>query len=376
MSYDKGQGGQAGVVLDLPVGAAENISQSESVVLNIGNGYAEQGGPDSAYREWAGIATEFKDNSAGAAGALNIEVNGGLQEVTNVTVIGSGASGVLVAADMGKTVYNYGANSYSVDASYGGVPCGKLTEIISAGTSANGKGSFRTMGYGFAPAYDTGNWFIIEENWDTEIVSGDRWTILAPDSGTAVVLDEVGGTLQMKPSDGTVVANDEIAVHTTNEYFLCAAGRPGFWEYEIEVTEAGTDEAGVFIGLTDTATMIVDTTLAPIASFDGFGFYKPHSSLFFYTIVSNAGTQNRTQIASQTAWTSGTKYTVGFEWIAAPGATTGTLKFYLNKALYDSKTITISGMDEMKMLLAIKNEANTNNNTLECRNVYGRQYRL
>jgi hypothetical protein len=66
----------------------------------------------------------------------------------NVTVVGSGASGVLEADDVGKTVYCTGVASFTVIQPIAGtgVPVGPLVRIESAGTSSDGTGDVAFAG--------------------------------------------------------------------------------------------------------------------------------------------------------------------------------------------------------------------------------------
>jgi hypothetical protein len=169
-----------------------------------------------------------------------------------------------------------------------------------------------------------------------------------------------------------VGANDEIYCVSDGQVWNFVVNKPGFWEWEAKVTEAGTDEAGVYIGLSNTVVMITDTTLAPVTTAITVGFYKPHSDLFFHTFMDD-GTVDDTQVSAQTAWTSGQYFKLGIEYI--PGATEGTINYYIDKVLYDTKSFTISGATEMFTHMGIKNEANTNNNTLAIKSFYGRQVR-
>lgn len=368
MSYDESQVTLVGDIIDLPVEASATIKQTEAIVYREDDGMVERASTKSAYRQFAGIANEAQDNSSGSDGDKEVELTIGKQIIGNVTIIGNGASGVLQETDKGKVVYAYGENSYSADPKKGGVPCGILTRVRTAGSSNDGTGDILLKGFGENLGYPTEDWFIHEDQF-FYFADGTGWDITAPDSGTSSIVDEKNGVLELQPSDGTVGGDDEIYCASDGEVYSFVADKPGFWEWEVKVDEANTDEAGVFVGLTDTVTMLADTTLDVVASYVGAGFYKPHSDLFFHTSM-NDGTEDDSQPSSQTAWTDGQWYTLGIEYI--PGATEGTINFYIDKVLYDSKSFTISGASEMHAEMGIKNES-TNNNTLSVRRYYGRQ---
>ncbi len=368
MAYDPKQKHGDGDLIKVPM-AAESLVETEAVVLNTGTGMVEEAGVESAYRRFYGITESASDNSSGSAGDLNLETFVGRQQIGNVAIKGSGGSENLAATDRGKVVYCYGPNSYSVLAKYGGVPCGRLVQITSTGTAGDGRGDVIWGGIGGADLdFPKDLWNIVEDDFNG-YVAGYRWDLTAPDSGTFTLADAAGGRGDLQASDGTVVANDEAYLASDGETWEFVANKPGFWEWEIMVTEANTDEAGVFVGLTDTVTMLADTTLDIVAAYVGAGFYKPHSDLFFHTSV-NDGTEDDTQPSSQTAWATGTWYKLAIEYI--PDATEATINYYIDGVLYDTKTFTVAGAALMHSEIGIKNES-TNNNTLSIRRFYGRQ---
>ncbi len=133
------------------------------------------------------------------------------------------------------------------------------------------------------------------------IVTGDRWTITATDSGTGTVGAGVGGILTLAPSDGTVADNDEIYV-ATQELFKFAADKPAVFEAEINWTEANTDDANVCLGFMDAvgANSIQDDGAGPKASYSGAVFFKADGDTAWTFETSLAGAQTTTVLDNAT----------------------------------------------------------------------------
>lgn len=148
MAYDPNITIQDGDVFEFNVKAATVINRGEIVLLDTSDGTAVPGAAAAANRQFLGIAMESKDNTSGADGALTVRVRIGSAIIGGLTVVGSGGSGVLVVADIGKDLFVAGANSLSVVKVANSVPAGRLVAIESAGSSSDGKGKVRMVGYG------------------------------------------------------------------------------------------------------------------------------------------------------------------------------------------------------------------------------------
>ena len=242
-------------------------------------------------------------------------------------------------------------------------------EIQSAGVAGDGRGDLVFEGIGqIDPIFPEQDWNIVRDDFNG-FLDGFRWDVLAPDTGASSIADAAGGELQILPSDGSVVANDEIYISSDGETWEFVADKPGFWEWEIRVDEASVDQAGIFVGLSDTVTMIADATLAPVAAYLGAGFYKPHSDLVFHT-QTNDGAADDVQVVAQTAWVDGQQYRLAIEYL--PDPVEAVINFYLDGVLIDTKGFTVAAAALMHTIMGIKNEA-ANNNTLAIRRFYGRQ---
>ena len=143
-----------------------------------------------------------------------------------------------------------------------------------------------------APA---GNWVQVEDDGKT-----------GPD---VIAIDGVGGVYHMF-CDGD--DNDECYLATVGESWLMATGKPLWFETKFTFTNSATT-AGVFcVGIANgggDADTMQDTEAGPLASYDGFYFFKQSAETAISFETSLAGAQV-TNAALQT-FTSGTTYRLG-----------------------------------------------------------------
>ena len=109
------------------------------------------------------------------------------------------------------------------------------------------------------------------------------------------LLNKQGGQWKGDCGNSSSAANDSAAFFTKAKCFEFANGYSGEARLRITQAEANTNKAMMFIGFSSVVTsgLIVDTTGLPIATFDGFGLYKPNNQLFWSVINSVSTTQNR-----------------------------------------------------------------------------------
>ena len=145
----------------------------------------------------------------------------------------------------------------------------------------------------------------------TKAASAGNWTIVEDDgkSGTDGVQDAVGG-IYNHYCDGD--NNDESYVATTGECWMMATGKPLWFETKFTFTNSGTT-AGVFcVGIANGgggADTMIDTEGGPLASYDGFFFFKESgdTSISFESSLAGAQVTN-TALAT---FTSGTAHRLG-----------------------------------------------------------------
>jgi len=141
----------------------------------------------------------------------------------------------------------------------------------------------------------------------TETSADGKWLCTGDTGSTiAVTSDAVGGECGIT-NDGT--DEDMTLLVSFAEVFLFAADKPLTFLFRAKYTEANTDDANIFMGLSDVATtnLMVDADAGPATTFDGCGFYKAGSSDNWAVITSNATTQTKT-VTDVDASTSNTSY--------------------------------------------------------------------
>ena len=162
---------------------------------------------------------------------------------------------------------------------------------------------------------------IFEDHFFEPVTTGDRWTVVedAGASGTDGVADAVAGVYNHY-CDGD--DNDEAYLATAGESWLMATGYPLWFEAKFTFTNSATT-AGVFcIGIASGgggANTMQDTEAGPLASYDGFFFFKESGDAVITFETSLAGAQVTN--ATFGTFASGTTYRVGAYY---DGATTVT----------------------------------------------------
>lgn len=199
--------------------------------------------------------------------------------------------------------------------------------------------------------------------------SGQRWTSILTDSGTAAVQNEQNGVLLLTASDGTVADNDEAYAYTTAELFKQVSGCPIILEARVKFTEANTDDANVMIGLLDgaAANSILDNGAGPPASYNGGVFFKVDGATVWNVENSDGATQKTTTLdgthekiigspidgASQTAGGSWQRLRIG--WFPK-SSTKADWLFWINGAPVAKHTDQpYASATEMAVFLGVKN---------------------
>jgi hypothetical protein len=203
----------------------------------------------------------------------------------------------------------------------------------------------------YDPSATTGNWAVVE---DAGADTGD------------VLLDAAGGVLNVG-CDGD--DNDECYVSSIAEIFKFQTNKKLYFECRITLTEANTDDANWIIGLSDTvgANSLLDNGGGPMALYDGAVFFKVDGTMTIQFETSNAGTQTTNN--NLATFTSGTTYVLGFFYDPNDG-TTALVTPYVNGVAGTAHQLTISGLDEMHILMGVKagggNEENLKVDYVRC----------
>ncbi len=188
-------------------------------------------------------------------------------------------------------------------------------------------------------------------------------------TGTNAVVDRKGGWVNIVTAGAD---NDYHYLTSAGEHFIFDATTPVLFQAKVRLTEANTDDANIVIGLTDTVTagILVNDGAGVATSFDGALFYKVDGGSSWKFTTSNASAQTTT---TPVAFTSGADYVVGFVYSPMDGVT-GKIQPFINGVAYTPHNITISGLEEMHVILGVK-AGGTSAETLGVDYVYARQDR-
>ena len=191
--------------------------------------------------------------------------------------------------------------------------------------------------------------FTFEDDFDGGYVSADRWTI-ATDGGTVTIGDAVDGVAELltggTDADGTTLSS-------TDEIFKAQTDKNMWFEASVILTEKATDDAIIYVGLADIATvdLMQDAAGGPADTLDGIGFYKLAGNLFWEFQTCNATDVNEN--SDMVAFVSATQYKLEFNYDFGDG-TTAKVTPYVNGTAYDVVDLTISGMLEMHVAATCK----------------------
>lgn len=134
-----------------------------------------------------------------------------------------------------------------------------------------------------------------------------RWTKTTTDSGTILAqASGLNGRVELLPSDGTVVDNDE-AYLFTNEISKFLNGKPIFVLAMIQYAEVATNVANILFGIGENfgvANTLLDNGGGPPADYDGACFFKVDGGTR-WNFESSLGTAQTTTETDKTAGGSG-----------------------------------------------------------------------
>lgn len=136
-------------------------------------------------------------------------------------------------------------------------------------------------------------------------VSGDEFTLVATDSGTAAVGDAAGGILTISASDVTEADNDEAYIKGSYEIFKFAANKPLVFEARVKGVSDTIAETNYIVGIKDAvaANTLQDNGAGPAASYSGAVFFAVDGGSY-WVCESSIG-------ASQTTVTTTTSFAGG-----------------------------------------------------------------
>ena len=224
------------------------------------------------------------------------------------------------------------------------------------------------------------------EDWESNYVTGDRWTPLTSDSSSASTLvlvlatTGVGGVLSIT-QDAT--DNDEIYFGCTKSCYKIAANKPCYYEARGQYAEGATNANNVIAGWCSTfaANTLIDDGGGPVASATMALIYKVDGGTVWKCVTSNSTTQT---ISTSLTTAGGSSYQkLVIEARDVDGSNFEVTFFVNDQPLLDSSTrkaikhtVAIASSTEMQVAVGIKLGAITNNDTLSVDYIYACQTRV
>lgn len=204
-------------------------------------------------------------------------------------------------------------------------------------------------------------------------VTGDDFTSILTDSGSAADSDAAGGVLVILPSDASVVDNDQALLKTTQEVFKVANNKPIVIESGFTYTEANTDDANVFFGLVDAlaADCIRDDGAGMKTTGEAYTIYKKDGGTKW---ICHSHCNGGTATETTTAITAGGAVKQRIE-IKPVSATIANVAFYINDEHVATHSQSYASATEMNLGCGIKNGGDTVVEGLYVDYIYGEQLR-
>ena len=189
---------------------------------------------------------------------------------------------------------------------------------------------------------DPGAGFCIYDDFfvNNSTKTSDQWQVVKGTGGSLALANKIGGWLNMPTA--AAAANDYQCFFTQQPIFGVVAN--GFMAFEacVNVTEAATNKASWFVGLTSTTTTgFLQNTGVPASSYSGAVLYKTQGTLNLNAQTSNGSTQTTTASPITTV-TSGTSYIVGGT-VDANDNTTAIFTYYVSTIASNVRSLVASG---------------------------------
>jgi hypothetical protein len=187
---------------------------------------------------------------------------------------------------------------------------------------------------------------------DTAATNG-KWASVNDGATGTLALGNVGGLGDWISIPTAAADNDYQYLKSAGAPYLFDATRPCLFQARVSLTEAATTAANIVIGLSSvtSATVVGDDGAGVVNSFSGALFTKVDGGTVWQFATSNGTTQKKN--ASVVAFTSGTVYTLGFQYNPKDGVT-GTVQPFVNGVLYAPHQIAVSGLAVMNAIVGVK----------------------
>ena len=214
-------------------------------------------------------------------------------------------------------------------------------------------------------------------------VNADFWTVGTTNDGTALVGDAVAGKISLLTA-ATTIGNEITFLASTEELWLFAEAKPVLLEARFQFTEANTDDANVFFGLSSVAdaTILGDDGAGPPGTYDGVGFHKVDGGTVWVVENSFASTQETTTLTAGNSL-DGVEQTAGgaaFQtlqiYVQPTTATLMDVSYFIDTILVEKHTdVTMTTPEEMHLIFAMKDGSSANEETLVADYIYAGQTR-
>lgn len=188
--------------------------------------------------------------------------------------------------------------------------------------------------------------------------------------GTVAALDVRGGGVSCATAG---VDNDPAGLRCDGEIYLPAEDKPCTLRQRVQFSEANTDDANVFVGMSDQAltAILQNNGAGPAVSYDGFGFFKVDGGSANWSIeASNAGTQTTVELTAANSLdgeahvaASSAYQELRIDVIPKTSASADVIFYIDGVAVYKLTDYTITGLEEMAPMVCIK-AGDTNAETL------------
>lgn len=192
------------------------------------------------------------------------------------------------------------------------------------------------------------------------LVTGDFWTTLVADSGSAVTIEDAAGGVVKLVTGG--VDNDEVIIKSTKEIALIADGKPISIRGRLKFTEANTDDANIGFGLMDAAgaNTLQDNGAGPKSSYSGAVFFKEDGQTLWSVESSLAGAQITTQLSAANTDDKVARTSGGGTWqelqidINPISSVEAEVLFYIDGVLVKKHLLTYTSATEMQAFFYAK----------------------
>lgn len=168
--------------------------------------------------------------------------------------------------------------------------------------------------------------FLVEDDFEY-FVDGDRWTELSADTTATVAAVAAAGGVVSLFTDAT--NNNEASLYSTNKLWTFTNNKPLVGEFQIQFSEANTDDANVAVGFSSVfgANLLVDDGAGPATTMSGVLIYKVDGGTVWKVLTSISTTQT---ITTSTATAGGSAYqTLRIE-VHPETSTTAVATFFLD----------------------------------------------